>query len=466
MTVSARHLARLGAVQYLYSWSIQNQSINRTDDQILIDANVLLQGDLAYFQKLLSSIPTRVVEIDGLIATVVNRTIESIDPVELAILRLGVYELIYEFDVPLRVITNECIELSRDFGNPTGYKFINATLDKLAFGDGTRLQPPSRSKTQSSDYSEFELIQSYFANRQKPAPSVLTGIGDDCAVVDIPSGQQLLITTDTLLENVHFPADTNARQIGHKALAVSLSDLAAKGARPVYATLNLSLPSYDKLWLAQFSRGLFDLLTRYDVALIGGDTVRGPLAITVTAFGLANADHCPLRSGARPGDSIYVSGTLGDAALGLVASRLGQKLDEREMQYIAQRLEHPEPRVEVGQAIAQFATASIDLSDGLLADLSHVLEASAVGAVIELDQIPLSSAYRKVLEDVGWDYALAHGDDYELCFTSSRDLPDKVVNDTRVPLCRIGTIREQKGVEIRQPDGQIYAPNAFGYSHF
>ncbi len=466
MTVSARHLARLGAVQYLYSWSVQNQSIHRTDDQILIDANVLLQGDLVYFQKLLGSIPSRVEDIDALIATVVNRRIDSIDPVELAILRLGVYELIYEYDVPLKVITNECIELSREFGNPTGYKFINATLDKLAFGGGNRLQTAARKRTKSSDPSEFDLIKSYFANRQNSVPSVVTGIGDDCAIVDVPSDQQMLITTDTLLENVHFSADTSARQIGHKALAVSLSDLAAKGARPVYATLNLSLPRYDKLWLAQFSRGLFDLLTRHEVILIGGDTVRGPLTISITAFGLASADQCPLRSGARPGDHIYVSGTLGDAALGLLSSRLGQQLDSREMQYIVQRLERPEPRVAAGRAIARCATAAIDLSDGLIADLSHILDASEVGATIELDQIPLSSAYRKVLNDVGWDYALAHGDDYELCFTSHGELPDDVITNAQVPLCRIGTIREQKGVDIRQSNGQSYAPKAFGYSHF
>ncbi len=466
MTVSARHYARLGAVQYLYSWSLEKQSIDRVDEQVLIDANVLTQGDLAYFQKLMRSIPPRVSQIDELITQVINRRIDVIDPVELAILRLGVYELIYEYDVPLKVITNECIELSREFGNPASYKFINGTLDKIAFGKKAPLQSALGKKYKSSNRSEFELIESYFANRQQQVESVVTGIGDDCAVVDIPAGQQLLITTDTLLESVHFPAGTNARNVGHKALAVSLSDLAAKGAQPVYATLNLSLPTYDKLWLAQFSRGLFDLSDRFDVALIGGDTVCGPLAISMTAFGLATANPCPLRSGACPGDGIYVTGTLGDAALGLVASRLGHSLDAKETEYIEQRLERPEPRLDAGRAVARLASSSIDISDGLIGDLSHILDASGVGASLELDRIPLSPVYQKLLADVGWDFALTHGDDYEICFTASDELPAKVIESAQVPISRIGTVKESQGIEIKKPDGRLYQIEVPGYSHF
>ena len=465
MTVSARHYARLGAVQYLYSWSVQNQS-DRVDDQFLIDSNVLLQGDLAYFQKLLRSIVPRVAEIDKCISSAISRKIDAIDPVELAILRLGVYELLFEYDVPLKVITNECIELTREFGNAVSYKFINATLDQLAFGEDLRLRFISGRQYKASDSGEFELIDSYFANRQPADASVLTGIGDDCAIVDIPADQQLLVTTDTLVENVHFLANTHARDVGHKALAVSLSDLAAKGARPIYATLNLSLPDYDKLWLAQFSRGLFDLATRYSVALIGGDTVRGPLSISITAFGVAGAGESPLRSGARPGDGIYITGTLGDAALGLVASRLGQLLDEHDSEHVQKRLDRPDPRVAAGQAIAPIATSSIDLSDGLIADLTHILDASGVGATIELEQIPLSPVYEKLVEKIGWDYALAWGDDYELCFTASSDLPAEVIEKAQVPLHRIGTINEQKGIQIRKSDGKKYVIEATGYVHF
>ncbi|MYI89854.1 MAG: thiamine-phosphate kinase [Gammaproteobacteria bacterium] len=465
MTVTARHYARLGAVQFLYSWDVQNQSVNQADDQILIDSNVLLNGDLVYFQKLLKSIPPKISQLDEIISKVVHWKIDTIDPVVRAILRLGVYEMTCEYDVPLKVITNECIELSREFGNPDSYKFINGTLDKLAFSEHVRLSKLIKRGSQS--YSrEFELIQRYFADRQSYDESVLTGIGDDCAIVDIPADQQLLVTTDTLHENVHFPASTKARQIGYKSLAVSLSDLASKGAKPKYAMLNLSLPGYDTTWLAEFSRGFFDLAAQYNIGLIGGDTVRGPLSIGITAFGMATVDQCPLRSGARPGDAVHVTGTLGDAALGLIASRLGNSLNRKDAEFLQRRLELPQPRVKAGQVIARYATSSIDLSDGLIADLSHILVASGVGASIDLEKIPLSPVYQHLLKDVGWDYALAHGDDYELCFTISQELPESAIEEAAVPMSRIGTVVEGDGIEVRQPNGEIYQIQSSGYSHF
>ncbi len=465
MTVSARHYARLGAVQYLYSWDVQNQSVNQVDDQILIDSNVLLKGDLVYFQKLLKSIPPKISQLDEIISKVVHWKIDTIDPVERAILRLGVYEMTCEYDVPLKVITNECIELSREFGNPDSYKFINGTLDKLAFSEHVRLSKLIQRGSQPSS-REFELIQRYFADRQSYDESVLTGIGDDCAIVDIPADQQLLVTTDTLHENVHFPASTKARQIGYKSLAVSLSDLASKGAKPKYAMLNLSLPGYDPAWLAEFSRGFFDLAAQFNIGLIGGDTVRGPLSIGITAFGIATVSQCPLRSGALPGDAIHVTGTLGDAALGLIASRLGNSLNRKDTEFLQRRLELPQPRVRAGQVIARYATSSIDLSDGLIADLSHILVASGVGASIDLEKVPLSPVYQHLLTDVGWDYALAHGDDYELCFTISQDLPESAIEEAAVPMSRIGTVVEGEGIEIRQPNGEIYQIQSSGYSHF
>lgn len=465
MTVSARHYARLGAIQYLYSWDVQNQSVNQADDQILIDSNVLLKGDLVYFQKLLKSIPSKILQLDEIISKVVHWEIDTIDPVVRAILRLGVYEMTCEFDVPLKVITNECIELSREFGNPDSYKFINGTLDKLAFSEHVRLRKLIKRGSQSSS-REFELIQRYFADRQSYDESVLMGIGDDCAIVDIPADQQLLVTTDTLNENVHFPASTKARQIGYKSLSVSLSDLASKGAKPKYAMLNLSLPGYDPDWLSEFSRGFFDLAAQFNIGLIGGDTVRGPLSIGTTAFGIATVGRCPLRSGARPGDAIHVTGTLGDAALGLIASRLGKSLNREDSEFLQRKLELPQPRVNAGQVIARYATSSIDLSDGLIADLSHILVASGVGASIDLEKIPLSAVYQDLLADVGWDYALAHGDDYELCFTTSQDLPDSAIEEVAVPMSRIGTVVEGKGIEIRQPNGEIYQIQSSGYSHF
>lgn len=466
MAVSARHFARLGVVQYLYSWNIQSGSIDRADEQILIDSTVLLQGDLAYFQRLVKSIPPRISEIDELLKQVVHRDLDSIDLVELAILRLGVYEMIAEFDVPLKVITNECIELSREFGNPASYKFINGTLDKLAFSDKVKPRALIGKRRRKSGGRETELIDSYFADRQTSHDSVLTGIGDDCAIVDLPERKPLLITTDMLLENVHFPSGTNPRSIGYKSLAVSLSDLASKGAKPIYATLSLSLPKYDKDWLDEFSCGFFELSSEYGVSLIGGDTVRGPLSVSVTAFGLGPECASPLRAGARTGDAIYVTGTLGDAALGLVSSRLGVRLDAQDIEYIQQRLECPQPRVEAGRAIACYASSSIDLSDGLAADLSRVLKASGVGAVIELERIPLSSVYQKLLSEVGWDYALGRGDDYELCFTAGEELPSEALDSAKIPISRIGVVTEGEGIELMQANGDKHSIEMSGYSHF
>ncbi len=466
MKVTARHYARLGIVQYLYYLDVQNCSLDDGDEQLLLDVNVIIRGDLAYFQKLLQAIPPKIPEIDELLATAMHRSVDEIDAVERAILRLGVYELIAEPDVPLKVVANECIELSREFGNPDSYRFINGTLDKLAFNSAVRLPVLMGKQDQACVGREFEIINRYFADRQaNDDVRILTGIGDDCAILD-GSPNRLLVTTDTLIENVHFPASTDARRIGYKALAVSLSDLASKGARPAYALLNLSLAEYDQEWLARFSRGFFDLASEYGVVLIGGDTVRGPLVVSITAFGYASVECCPLRNGARPGDVIYVTGTLGDAALGLFASRFGSSLEQQEIAHLQQCLEFPNPRVAAGQVIARHATASIDLSDGLIADLSHILNASGVGASIELSRIPLSSSYQKLLADIGWHGALAHGDDYELCFTVPEPLPATVLDEVGIPLHCIGRIHEGEGLAIVQPDGQLYPIESVGYSHF
>ena len=469
MALSARHYARLGAVQYLYAWKAQNDSIHSPDDQFLIDSGVLKQADLVYFQKLLNAIPRKISEIDSILTQAMDRGIDVVDPVELAILRLGTYELIAEPDVPPEVVTDECIELSREFGNPDSYKFINGTLDKIAFGDGALLKSRPDKKKQSISGQEFTLIEKYFSNRASNGAGVVTGIGDDCAVVDIPAGKQLLLSTDTLLVNIHFRSNTIPEDVGYKALAVSLSDLAAMGATPAYATLNLSIPEYDSQWLEQFSAGFFEVASMFGVSLIGGDTVRGPLAISVTVYGLANKGESTLRSGARDGDGIFVTGTLGDAALGYLHSRLNLDLQLADSEYLEQRLNRPTPRVNAGMALQTLASAAIDISDGLLADLSHLLKASGVGATIELQTIPISPVYRKVLNDVGWDLALTYGDDYELCFTipqeSEIDFGELAIK-AGVPVKRIGTVLEQLGLVVVNASGEEYHAKQLGYSHF
>ena len=466
MTHSARRYARIGAVQYLYGWHTQRGGANLLEEHVLIDPQVLVHGDLEYFRKLLREIPLRVEKIDELLLEAVRRDIKEIDPVELSILRLGTYELLWECDVPAKVIADECIEIAREFGNSGSHKFINGALDKLAFQTDSRLLENIGKPHGLSSNLEFELIDEFSRKNKPAAHDVIAGIGDDCAIVNPDIDQPYLITTDTLLENVHFPSGTDPADIGYKCLAVSLSDLSAKGGIPKYVTLNLSLPHYDQRWISAFKRGFFGLADLYNVCLIGGDTICGPLSVTTTVFGISSTTTCPLRSGARVGDAIYVTGTLGDAALGLWHSRFESNLKKNEKEYICRRLARPSPRVSAGQYLATVATSSIDVSDGLLADLGHILDASGVGAVIELEKIPLSPVYRNLLSKIGWDFALTHGDDYELCFTVSDELTTESIAKIGVPVTRIGTIQASRGMEILQADGSPYNIEIFGYSHF
>ncbi len=469
MKISARHYARMGTIQYLYWWNFRDQRDKVADEQCLIDCEVLLHGDASYLQKLISSIPPRIPKINKLLNTVIHRNINSVDPVERAILQLGAYELMYQSDVPPKVITNECIELSREFGNPDSYKFINGTLDKIAFGEKSVRKFGSLKKKRSSRNREIDLVDKYFKRLEEQPEDVVTGIGDDCAVVKIPEGEQLVVSTDSLLKDVHFPGETAAEDVGYKSLAVSLSDLASMGAKPAFATLNLTVPKIDNSWLESFSSGFFELAEKFNVSLIGGDTVRGPLNIGVTVYGFAKSSECVYRSNAKVGDGIFVTGNLGDAALGLLYTQQGLGLTALEFEYLKSRINRPSPRVEAGLALRSRASSAIDVSDGLISDLSRILEASGVGAEIQLEQIPISATYWKVLKTVGWDYALAYGDDYELCFTLPVNEQEKVRNlmlDIGVSIHQIGKIKNQTGLSILDMEGKKYQPNLAGYSHF
>jgi thiamine-monophosphate kinase len=273
---------------------------------------------------------------------------------------------------------------------------------------------------------------------------------------------------DTLVEGVHFLPDVDPSALGHKALAVNLSDLAAMGAEPVWATLSLTLPRADEGWLAGFSRGFSDLARRFGVQLVGGDTTRGPLSITVAAHGLLEATGELRRSGAGPGDLIYVTGSLGDAGLALLA-RQGLYVDADGLGGLFARLERPEPRVAEGLALRGRASAAIDVSDGLAADLGHLCRASAVGATIQVDRLPCSRPVRTYVEETGdWSLPLAAGDDYELCFTVPTALQGEVealAGSVPGGLTWIGMVERQPGVRCCYPDGQTdEAPT--GFDHF
>jgi len=313
--------------------------------------------------------------------------------------------------------------------------------------------------------SEFDLIRKYFT-RPGTRQDVILGVGDDAALLRMPADQELVVCVDTLVSGVHFPAETPAEAIGYKVLAVNLSDLAAMGATPAWATLALTLPEADESWVQAFSTGFHRLASQYALDLVGGDTTRGPLSVTVQVMGLVPRGQALRRSGARTGEGLYVTGTLGDAALGLRHwAQRGQ--GDSHTDWLVERLTHPSPRIEAGLALRGQARCAIDISDGLLADLGHVLEASGVGATLELSELPLSEAFRAIGGDSpDWDLALSGGDDYELLFTLPEGVAGLLRTCVPTPFTRIGTIDAESGLRVLDSDGKPFELPKPGYQHF
>jgi thiamine-monophosphate kinase len=319
----------------------------------------------------------------------------------------------------------------------------------------------------SNSSPEFELIARHFT---RPAANAVLGVGDDCALVDVTNGMDLAVSTDTMVSGTHFFPDVDPENLGHKALAVNLSDMAAMGAMPYWAMLAVTLPNVDHAWLAAFAKGFFDLAQEYNVSLIGGDTTRGPLALTVTIMGEVPAGAALRRSGAKAGNDIWVSGNVGDAALA-VAHRHGKVvLAEDDYREAVMRLYEPTPRVALGQALRGLATAAIDISDGLLADLTHICRLSGVGATVELANVPVSGIGMKHIgSDEGRNAILGGGDDYELCFTAhpnSRDSIHELTDVLGIPITRIGQVKRGKGVSLLNGDGKPVKIDGRGYDHF
>ncbi len=317
--------------------------------------------------------------------------------------------------------------------------------------------------------TEFKLIRDYFMRRQQ-RDDVILGIGDDAAVLQVPAGYQLVQSVDTLVEGVHFPVETSAQDIAFKVLAVNLSDMAAMGATPAWFTLALTLPGAEDFWLKAFSESLFEIADHYDVELVGGDTSQGPLSITISMNGFVEQGRALQRGGAAPGDRVYVSGQIGDAALALAAWQELFLLRDDTREQLYQKLNRPVPRVELGQFLRNYATACIDISDGLIADLQHLTEASDVAAVIDCEKIPLSNAFRENManDDLMLPLILSGGDDYELCFTIAEDKQavfEQAAREQGFTLSCIGEIKEGSGVQCFKQGKEIRVPEA-GYQHF
>jgi len=316
---------------------------------------------------------------------------------------------------------------------------------------------------------EFSLIDRIRQRTAQSRDDVRLGIGDDAALLAVPSGQELAVAIDTLVEGVHFPHGTAPADIGWKALAVNLSDLAAMGATPAWALLALTLPNADEAFIDGLADGFAQLAQTYRLALVGGDTTRGALTVSVAVHGFVPPGKALTRAGAQVGDAVLVTGTLGDAAAGL---RLLQQSHHSDAQsnYLIARLHRPTPRIAAGLALRERASACIDVSDGLLADLGHICAASGVGAEIEAALLPRSSALLDRFDDArSRDFALSGGDDYELCFTVPPQRVASVQADLAKLGCgatRIGRIVEGEGVKVRDADGQWLEPAQQGWDHF
>jgi thiamine-monophosphate kinase len=310
--------------------------------------------------------------------------------------------------------------------------------------------------------SEFDLIHKYFTWDNPPA-DIAIAVGDDAAVLDIPDGKQLVTSIDTLISGVHFPEDTSPKSIGHKALAVNLSDIAAMGATPKWFTLALTIPEINETWLNSFSKGLKSLAHQHNCFLIGGDTTCGPLSISIQVMGLVDKGRALLRSGAKIGDKIYVTGSLGDASAGLKNIQGNLKLSKQDSEYCQQRLNDPTPRLVESDFIKSFATSCIDISDGLLQDLSHVLQASQVGATLNLSELPLSLALKGLDSDIATNLVLTGGDDYELLFTIPINNESQFLDKIDHIVTCIGVITEEKLIILDEAGNHL---TSSGYNHF
>ena len=319
--------------------------------------------------------------------------------------------------------------------------------------------------------NEFDIIKKYFSFEVLRDDVVLAG-GDDCAIVSLPENKQLLLTTDTLISGVHFPENTSAEDIAYKAIMVNLSDLAAMGGTPAWVTLAITLPDIDESWLQAFSNQFYSVLSRFNISLIGGDTTKGSLSITIQAMGFCDKDKILRRDKAESGDKVFVTGDLGDASIGLFA--VLNNLNDEKLLPCIKRLNRPEARVKFAEELVLYSKCAIDISDGLVADLGHILNASQCGAKIQLSAIPVSASaqyyfdlYRNAETD--WSLLLTQGDDYELCFTMNKNnqsAVEKLAKKHQLKLTCIGEITDSRELHFVNLNAEPVDFDQTGFKHF
>ncbi len=315
---------------------------------------------------------------------------------------------------------------------------------------------------------EFELIERYF-RQEAGALGVAMGVGDDCALLNVPEGQQLAVSVDTLVGGIHFPKNADPELIAERALRVNLSDLAAMGAEPMWFTLALTLPNGNSQWVKGFSQGLFRVANEYNIALVGGDTTRGHLSITIQVHGTVEPGRALMRGNASVGDEVFVTGPVGNGAAALAVIKQELEVGKSAFNYFMDHYYRPQPQLQQAKALCGVAEAAIDISDGLVADLGHICEQSVVGATLHLERVPLSEPVSKLVPfEQGIQWALSGGDDYQLCFTvppSRMSQLEALVDQKRLQVHHIGEITRGKGVTCLY-NGEEVSMNTQGYQHF
>lgn len=445
----ARSRARRLAMQALYQWQITGADINEIAGQFREDENYD-KVDKKHFKALLDAAERR--EFDSKIEACMDMSIDKIDPIERAIICNAAYEIACCSDIDSAVTITEAVHLAKKFGGENSYKFVNGVLD--CFAD------------RQSPEGEAGLIKKYF---DKPrGEGVVLGIGDDAAVIDKIDGN-LVVSTDTMVEGTHFKKEDDGGDVGYKALAVALSDLAAMGAVPKWALLTVTLPAYDEQWVQRFADGFFTVAKKYGVGLIGGDISRGQLSVTVQVLGLVQSKYMS-RDGARAGQGIYVTGAVAATALAALHADSISKCGSQSMEQCLERQKRPDPRVDAAQIIAQYASAAIDISDGILIDLSRVLSASKIGATVEIQDLPFVDGYQRCCPDAdSLLKALSYGEDYELLFvmdTEHYPSLEKKLSDTPTAITHIAMAEKEPGLRCTFGSEPVTLPDPLGYDHF
>ncbi len=449
----ARSRARRLAIQAVYQWQMTGQDFDEIEAQF-VGGDGYDKVDAGYFTELLRAAIDRTA--DGDLQQCMDMPLEDVDPIERAIVRNAGYEILCRDDIDAAVAITEAVHLAKKYGAEQGYRFVNGVLDRLA------------KRCSGETMSEEQLVQTYLARPSGDA-GVVVGIGDDAAVLG-PVAEQLVVAADTLVAGTHFAADADAGDVGHKSLAVNLSDFAAMGAVPRWALLVLTLPRADEDWVSHFAKGFFALADSHKISLVGGDTARGPLSATVQLIGVA-PDDCMTRGGARDGDGIYLTGAVGD--VGLTARRAGRlnHCGAAAANACRRKAARPSPRVEEGRLIVQHASAALDVSDGVFRDLLRLLDAGGVGGEVEMDRAPVSRTFRRCCDTAAdWLSALTYGEDYELLFTMDDrhfdELQESLKSAGLCGITRIGHITAAPGLRCTWNGDAVDLPRSPGHDHF